>query len=325
MDMKRRDFLKMTAALAASGISPSLLAAGKEQFTVYGAPAMPSVTIAVAALQGKLAKQADVSLKIWRSPDQLRAGVASGQFKVMMSPSNVGVNLRNQGQKVGMVNILTNGITQLMCKGSAIASPQDLVGKKILVPFKNDMPDIVLQALLKKLKIDAHKVSITYAATPPEAVGLFLSKDYHAVILPEPMATASLLKGKTMGINVVRGFDLVKAWGQAFDTKPLIPMAGIIANEEYFHAHKAQFNLFHQDLKNALNWILTNRQSAAKIGKNYLPAPEPALVMGLDGARLTVTKGSEVKDEILKFYEILMQFNPKLLGGKLPDNGFFLA
>ena len=120
MDMKRRDFLKMTAALAAAGVSPSLLAAGKEQFTVYGAPAMPSVTIAVAALQGKLAKQADVSLKVWRSPDQLRAGVASGQFKVMMSPSNVGVNLRNQGQKVGMVNILTNGITQLMCKGSEV-------------------------------------------------------------------------------------------------------------------------------------------------------------------------------------------------------------
>ena len=31
---------------------------------------MPSVTIAVAAAQGKLAKQADVSLEIWRSPDQ---------------------------------------------------------------------------------------------------------------------------------------------------------------------------------------------------------------------------------------------------------------
>ena len=62
MELKRRDFLKMTAALAAAGVSPSLLAAGKEQFTIYGAPAMPSVTIAVAALQGKLAKQADVSL-----------------------------------------------------------------------------------------------------------------------------------------------------------------------------------------------------------------------------------------------------------------------
>ena len=82
-----------------------------------------------------------------------------------------GVNLRNQGQQVGMVNILTNGITQLMCKGGAITSPQELVGKKILVPFKNDMPDIVLQALLKKLNIDINKVEITYAATPTEAIG----------------------------------------------------------------------------------------------------------------------------------------------------------
>jgi len=136
MELKRRDFLKMTAALAAAGVSPSLLAAGKEQFTVYGAPAMPSVTIAVAALQGKLAKQADVSLKVWRSPDQLRAGVASGQFKVMMSPSNVGVNLRNQGQKVGMVNILTNGIT----KAARLPRRRIWSAKKSLCRLKTTCP-----------------------------------------------------------------------------------------------------------------------------------------------------------------------------------------
>ena len=102
-------------------------------------------------------------------------------------------------------------------------------------------------------------------------------------------------------------------------------LAGIIANEEYFHAHKAQFDLLHQDLSDALNWIMANRKSAAEIGANYLPAPEAAIEMGLDGARLTVTKASELKNEIMQFYETLMEFNPKLLGGKLPDDKFFLA
>ena len=102
-------------------------------------------------------------------------------------------------------------------------------------------------------------------------------------------------------------------------------LAGIIANEEYFHAHKAQFDLFHQDLSDALSWIMANRKSAAEIGANYLPAPESAIEMGLDGARLTVTKAGELKDEIMQFYETLMEFNPKLLGGKLPDEKFFLA
>ena len=53
MALNRRDFLRMTAALTAAGISPALLATAKEQFSIYGAPAMPSVTIAVAAAQGK--------------------------------------------------------------------------------------------------------------------------------------------------------------------------------------------------------------------------------------------------------------------------------
>ena len=44
MVMNRRDFLRMSAALTAVGMSPSLFAATKEQFTIYGAPAMPSVT-----------------------------------------------------------------------------------------------------------------------------------------------------------------------------------------------------------------------------------------------------------------------------------------
>lgn len=323
MDMQRRGLLKMMAGMAVAGISPSLPAATKQPFTVYGAPALPSMTIAVAAQQGQLAKQADVSLKIWRTPDQLRAGVAGGQFKVMMSPSNVGVNLRNQGRKVGMVNILTNGIQSVVCK-TPIARPQDLTGKRVIIPFKNDMPDIVFQALLQKLKIDIRKVSIAYAATPAEAAGLFLTQNYDAAWLPEPMASAALLRAHTMKVNVMRGFDPARAWREAFGGKAVIAQAGIIADVDYFHANRAKFVQFNQDLKNALTWIRANPQSAAQIGKDYLPAPVPALVQSLPHANLTVAAAGETKAEVMQLFEILMRFNPKLLGGKMPSDDFFL-
>ncbi|WP_204319004.1 ABC transporter substrate-binding protein [Pelistega ratti] len=322
--MQRRGFLKLLAGTSTLGLSPNLLAAEKETFAIYGAPALPSMIIGIAAVQGQLAKQMDVSLKTWRSPDQLRAGVASGQFKVMMSPSNVGVNLANQGQRVGMINILTKGIINIVSK-QAINQPQDLIGKKVLIPFKNDMLDIVLHALLKKLNIDSQKIAITYTATPPEAVGLFLNKDFDAVLLPEPMASASILKGKTMGINVVRSFNLTQAWGEAFNTQAMIPQAGIIADIDYFQQHQEQFELFHQDLQAALAWANNNPQSAAQIGKNYMPAPVPALVQSLPYANLTVTKSRDIKTELMQFYEELMRFNPKLLGGKLPSDDFFLV
>ena len=123
---------------------------------------------------------------------------------------------------------------------------------------------------------------------------MFLLKDFHAAILPEPMASAVVQKAKIGGTEIVRGFDLVKEWDKRLIPNHWIPMAGIIANEEYFHAHKAEFDLLHQDLIDALNWIMANRK-VREIGANYLPAPEAAIEMGLDGARLTVTKASELK------------------------------
>jgi len=323
-EIERRTFLKLSSALLLSSAAPRLFAATKTAFTIYGAPALPSLTIAVATLQGQLAKQADTSLKIWKNPDQLRAGVASGEFKVMMSPSNVGVNLQNQGQNVGMINILTNGIVQLLGK-TDISSPEQLVGKKVIMPFKNDMPDITFRALLKQRGIDESKVDITYTATPAEAVSLFLTQPFDIAYLPEPLASACILKGKKMGVEVVRTFDFLQSWAESFNTQPIIPQAGIIANRDFYQAHTAEFELLHQDLQNALTWVKNNPQSAAEIGTNYFPAPAPAIANAIPHANLTVRKGSEIKEELLKFYDIVLRYNPKLLGGKLPADDFFLC
>ena len=47
--------------------------------------------------------------------------------------------------------------------------------------------------------------------------------------------------------------------------------------------------------------------------------------MSIDTSNLCVKKPSEIKDELLKFYEILMEFNPKLLGSAMPKDEFFLC
>ncbi|MFQ9122073.1 MAG: hypothetical protein ACLR5N_05870 [Haemophilus parainfluenzae] len=78
------------------------------------------------------------------------------------------------------------------------------------------------------MNIDINKVEITYAATPTEAIGLFLLKDFHAAILPEPMASAVVQKAKIVGTEIVRGFDLVKEWGQAFNTNHLFQWRALL-------------------------------------------------------------------------------------------------
>ncbi|MBQ9876193.1 MAG: ABC transporter substrate-binding protein, partial [Campylobacter sp.] len=265
------------------------------------------------------------NLQIWNSPDQLRAGVANGSFKVMMAPSNVGLNLANQGAKVGQINILTQGLNNILTKNQPINELGDLYGKKLIMPFRNDMPDIMFRVLFEKLNLDISRIQIDYAATPPEALAMFLSKDYDAAFLPEPMASGAILKGKTVGVSVVRNFDILNVWKSVFNQKQaLIPQAGIIADTEFFASHKDDFALLHEDLLNALSWLKSNPQSAANIGTNYLPAAVPAIAQSIPHSNLCVLKSSEIKDEMMSFFEILMKHNPKLIGGKLPSDEFFL-
>jgi len=280
--------------------------------------------MAVTSQQGELAKSHDVSLKIWRSPDQLRAGVANGTIKVTMAPSNVGVNLANQGLNFAMLNILTTGLLNILVKDEKIKSLEDLVGKKFVMPFKNDMPDLIVQALCKKRGLDFNKLNITYAQTPPEAIGMFLQKDFDAVLSIEPMSSAAILRGKKSGIEVIRSFELPKVWGETFNTKPFIPQAGIIVNLEFYEQNRPLFDTLDSDLKNALAWILANKQSAAEIGANYLPAPVPALANSFERSNLTVIKASEISDELMSFFEILFELNPKVLGGKMAEKRLFL-
>ena len=320
--MKKRDFLKLSAALGATAFAPNLFA--KDSFELWGMPAIPNVILAVASIQGELTKTRDVSLKIWRTPDQLRAGVANGAMKVTAAPSNVCANLVAQGLNFSMLNIMTNGLLNILAKNDNVKTFEDLVGKKIVMPFKNDMPDLVFKAICKKRGIDVNKLDVTYVQTPPESIGLFLQKDYDIVLSVEPMSSAAILRGKKNGVEVVRALELPVVWGESFNTKPFIPQAGLIVQNDFYNENRAIFDVLHSDMVNALNWILNNKQSAAEIGANYLPAPVPALANAFERSNLTVTKASDAADELIAFFEVLYELNPKFLGGKMPDRKIFL-
>lgn len=322
--MQRRKFLGLSSAMMAMMATQNLFGATKEDFIIYGAPAVPSVIIAIGTLKGKLTKTKNFKLEIWRNPDMLRAGVANGTYKVMMSPSNVGVNLLNQGQNVAMLNILTNGITAFVSKNIAFKELEDFIGKKFIMPFKNDMPDIVFQAVCKKQGIDISKINITYTQTPPEAVNLFLTKDYDVAMLPEPMASAAIMKSKQMGLDVKRGFNMGNVWAQSFGGRAMIPQAGIIVDTEFYKQNLQSFEILHNDLVDGLKWLESNKQSAAEIGSNYLPAKPPIIANSFEYSNLTVVKASQIKEDLMKFFEIIFELNPKLIGNKLPSDNFFL-
>lgn len=322
MTLNRRTFLKLTSAAAAASALP-LRAAAAAPLTIWGPPVSPTVLLAVAAKQGKAKDIIPFDVKVWRAPDQLRAGLVNGSMQMTIVPSYVAANLRNQGQPVILHNIMTRGLLSFMSKdGTAISKPEDLVGKKLVMPFKGDMPDLVLQVLVKRAKLDLSSL-VSYTAVPPEAVGMFLQKDIPHALLPEPVATASILRGKQMNINVQRGLSIADWWDASFGTKNGIAQAGLMVSEKALQEKADFLAALDADLLAAVDWVAQNPMPAAEIASEYLQAPKPALAQSFAHSSLCAIPAKTISADILQFFDQLTALNAKITGGKKADASLF--
>ncbi|MEE3776884.1 ABC transporter substrate-binding protein [Campylobacter sp. CX2-4080-23] len=324
----RRDFLQKSSILALGALGvlsiPNLLFGNKNRVDIWNAPAIISLIVAVAIKQGMAKDLINLNYKEWRNPDQLRAGFASGSFLLSSSPVNVGLNLANQGLDIKMLNILTNGLNYIFSKDKNLSSLKDLEGKKLIMAFKNDLPDIVFRSLCIKNNINLDKINITYVQTPPEAMMMFLKKDFDNILISEPMGSAMGLAAKKNGVDIKRALDIQKIWADTFKQAPIIPQAGLIVNGSFYQKNIEFFNTFHQDLKDALIWINSSPDLAAQFGSKYLLVPQPAIKEAIAYANLRVDRCKDISDNLDRFFSIIYDINPKLIGGKMPSKEIYL-
>ncbi|UJF23952.1 ABC transporter substrate-binding protein [Suttonella sp. R2A3] len=319
--LSRRRFNQFALASASAAALSPVLAQNASPITLWGPPVAPTALLSLAAQDEALQEvYPGISAKTWATPDQLRAGLANGEMPLVMVPSYVAANFRNQGRDVGLLNIMTFGLLYVIGKDDSVNSLEDLIGKTLVMPFKQDMPDLVLQTLLAKAGIDQDQVTIQYTSTPPEALMLFLSGKADVALLPEPAVSMAQIKAKGLGMDVQRRLNIQELWGSYMETKARIPQAGLMVTREFYETQQPFLQALHQPLQRALNLCDENPQLAAERTADILKAPVPVMAASIPQANLTITHASEISEEILEFFDVLYQLNPKILGGKAADS-----
>lgn len=90
----RRKFVAgASAGVAGALLAPSLVRAQQAPLVLWGPPATPSLILAQAAQDAELAKVAPgISFAVWRNPDEMRAGIASGDMSAVIVPVYAAAN-----------------------------------------------------------------------------------------------------------------------------------------------------------------------------------------------------------------------------------------
>lgn len=321
----RRQLLAGTAAVSAAGLAGPTSAA-IDRLTVHGAPIGVSVPLAHTVDTDGLSPLVDSpSLSIWRSPDEMRAGVVSGAIDLTTAPAPTAANLYNSGTGMRLVGVLTTGMLYLMATDPTVERLEDLAGKQVLVPFRGDMPDRVFQFLLRARGMSLDDVSVQYTATPIEAAQLLAAGRAPAAVLQEPAATVARLRGVQSAVEVRRAVDFQAAFEAATGRGADIPMAVLIIRDSLLEQAPDLPARLVAALRRSTAWVNNNPASAARLGATYLGLRQAALERSIPFMNLSVRSATEARDHLSFFYSELARPSADLLGGRLPDDGFYIG
>lgn len=328
--------LSRRAALAGIGAGLAMPALGRlagtaraaalEELVLYGPPAGPSIVLAQAVASGALAPLAGkASFKVWRNPDEMRAGLTSGTMGALVLPVQVAANLYNRGMKLKLLNIMTKGLIYIVSEDAGINGFPALKGRKLAVPFRNDMPDLVVNRMLAHYGIaPGTDIAIENTGSPVEAMQLLLAGRVDAVLAPEPACTAAMMMGKLAGKDIRRVIDVQAVWGEVTGKEPVLPQAGLALTDALAMAAPELADGLQAVLEEAAGKVNADPAQAAKAAAPALDFPEPVLASSVATSNLVAIRAGEARQAIETMLTTLADSDPGIIGGHLPDDGFYL-
>lgn len=322
--------LACTVSLLCSNFGYAQESERLQKITLAGPFAAVSYPLIHMVDSGALADIAErVEFVVWKDPDQLRVLAMQGQADFIAMPTNVAANLYNRGVKLQLLNVSTWGVLWMVSRDAGLETLADFKGKEIVMPFRADMPDIIFQLLAAKAGLDSkHDFKLRYVASPIDAMQLLIMRRADHALLAEPAVSTALRKTHSFPVSLVapelyRSVDLQQEWGRLLQRPARIPQAGIVGMSHAL-ASPVLVERFQQAYAASLQWCEENpdacgKQVAARI--EMLSAEGVADAVRIDNAAFV--PAGEARPELEFFFTQLLERQPGLIGGKLPDANFY--
>ncbi len=260
--------------------------------------------------------------------DDIVAKVSSGELDVAAVPTNLASTLYNKTSgNVLIACVSTLGSLYLLENGNTINSAEDLRGKEIYNTGRGATPECVLNFILAENGIDPQNdADVQYMAEHTELAAALTSNEVSIGLLPEPFATTVLLANS----NVRIALDLNDEWKKACDAKGLsenlLTMGSVIVNKEFADKNKDVFNKMMDEYKASIEFVNENPKDASLLVESFEIMPSAAVAeKAIPGCKMTFIDGEEMRKSVSSYLTILFEQEPKLVGGKLPDEDFYYS
>ena len=244
-----------------------------------------------------------------------------GDLDMACVPANLAAVL--YGKTDGAVEVLavnTLGVLYIVENGGTVQSMADLKGQTIVAAGKGSTPEYALRYLLTENGIDPDKdVTIDWKSEHSECVAALASGQATIALLPQPFVTVA--QTKIEGLRMA--LDLTAEWDKLDNGSGLITGV-IVARRDVVEANPGAVDSFLQDYAASVEWVNANNADAAQLIAEYgIIEAAPVAEKALPYCNIVCITGSEMKDKLSGYLQVLADAEPSSVGGALPGDDFY--
>lgn len=245
----------------------------------------------------------------------------TGEYDIAAIPTNLAASLYKKSEgKVKVIAVNTLGVLYLVAKNNAVSSVADLKGKTILASGEGTIAQYALDYVLESnnLKV-GEDVTVEYSTEHSESVAKALKGGYDVVLLPEPFVSQIITKDSSFAVAV----NLTKEWENAGGCT--LTMGCLAVNTKFYEENKAAVDAFLADYKASADYVNNNIDDAATLIESHDIMPAAVAKKAIPNANIVCYTDGEMKTALESFYGVLMQQNPKIIGGEMPSEDFYVV
>ena len=282
-------------------------------------------------IQDNSLKDLDIKIKFkpWKNPDELKALILNQKVDFIATPITAGSILYNRGAKVQLTHLVMGGARGVLSHDPSIKTIKDLKGKTIGISSRGGLGDSLMKILLKENGLDYKKdVKIVYTQSSRNSTMMLFKNRIDVAMLSEPRISMALKKAKSLpsdkGVHkLFFNLNLVDAWKKTFNTQTSFAQVGFLAVGDTIKK-RTLIQRFVQEYKKAQNWYINNPKESAKLTVKYLKGlNSKAVENGIKNSNFYILETSKDRELVKTLLNTLVLNNPKSMGKKLPDDGFY--
>ena len=314
-----------TAAAAAESASATGTAAAKTEAgaglrvgALKGPTAMGLAALMQESQEGK--SEGSYQFTVAAQPDEIAAKLVSGDLDIALLPANMAAALYNKTEgKIAVLNINTLGVLYCVTGDENIHSVKDLAGKTVLTTGQGATPEYVLRYLLQENGVT--DCTLEFKSEPTEIASALAADPAAIAVLPQPFVTVAEAKND----KLKTAFSLSDSWDALNNGSRLVTGVTVV-RQEVLKAQPDAVKTFGEEQARSAATAVQDPAAAAKAIVAFgILENEGIAKKALPACNITNLDGAEMKQALSGYLQVLYSADPKAVGGKLPDDAFYVV